>query len=156
MSEYNLVYWNDSHCLELIQQESIIKMCISCDFTTWPPLGSWPIFFYTFWRQIAKDMWRSSTWHNFALIQTKLAYPLWSSWELNSSKWCVYFFVAYIFITLSEHNTWSCPTAYQTWSGSKKFAKQKTKVVKGKRCTPRITSVFVTIKSFNATCSYHL
>ena len=48
-----------------------------------------------FWRQIAKGVWRSSTWHTFTLIQTKLAYPLWSSWELNSSKWCVSFFVGY-------------------------------------------------------------
>ena len=52
-----------------------------------------------FWRQIAKDVWRSSTWHTFALIQTKLAYPLWSSWELNSSKWCVSFFVEYSIIS---------------------------------------------------------
>ena len=33
---------------------------------------------------------------------------------------------------------------------------KKTKVDKGKHCRPRITPVFVTIKSFNSTCSYYL
>ena len=36
-------------------------------------------------RQIAKDVWSSSSWHTFDLILTKLAYHLWSSWESNSS-----------------------------------------------------------------------
>ena len=45
---------------------------------------------------IAKDVWRISNWHIFALIETKLAYHLWYSWELNSSKWYVSFFVGYI------------------------------------------------------------
>ena len=49
-----------------------------------------------FWRQIAKYVWRNSTWHTFALIYTILAYHLWSSWKLNSSKWCVSFFVRYL------------------------------------------------------------
>ena len=33
---------------------------------------------------------------------------------------------------------------------------KKTKVVKGKHCRPRITSVFVKIKSYNSTGSYYL
>ena len=52
--------------------------------------------------------------------------------------------VLLIFKTLSEHNT---------RSGSKQFAKQTAKVVKDKHCRPRIAFVFVTIKSFNSTCS---
>ena len=41
--QFDLLRW--FQLLELIQQESIIKTRISCDFTIWPPLCSWPIFF---------------------------------------------------------------------------------------------------------------
>ena len=62
--------------LELILQESIIKTLISCDFTIWPPLGSWQIFFNTFLTPDCKRRVTQQYLTHLSLHWYKLNWPI--------------------------------------------------------------------------------